>query len=165
MDCVAKLSLNNFTESYQKWCKRYGYNFSEKKAAEIHENARTLFPLVPKSDTTKLLVKETIAQLNAVSRTAETFRTEMNRLAAQLPEYEAVMGMTGVGLSVGPQLMAEIGDIRRFAHKKSLVAFAGIDPGRNDSGSKESNKGKTSKRGSPHLRKTLFVIMSNAYSN
>ena len=160
VDCVAKLSLNAFTERYRKWCKRHGYNFSVAKAAEIHENARTLFPLVPKSDTTKLLVKEAITQLNTISHTAEAFRTEMNRLAAQLPEYETVMKMTGVGPSVGPQLMAEIGDLRRFAHQKSLVAFAGTDPGRNDSGSKESNKGRTSKRGSPHLRKTLFVIMS-----
>ena len=160
VDCVARLSLDTFTERYQKWCKRHGYNFSASKAAAIHENAKTLFPLVPKSDTTKLLVKEAITQLNAISHTAEVFRTEMNRLAAQLPEYETVMAITGVGPSVGPQLMAEIGDIRRFAQKKSLVAFAGIDPGRNDSGSKESNKGKTSKRGSPHLRKTLFLIMT-----
>lgn len=160
VDCVAKLSLNAFTVKYQKWCKRHGYNFSSSKATEIHENARTLFPLVPKSDTTKLLVKEAITQLNTVSHTAEVFRAEMNRLASQLPEYETVMAMTGVGSSVGPQLMAEIGDLRRFAHQKSLVAFAGTDPGRNNSGSKESNKGRTSKRGSPHLRKTLFVIMS-----
>lgn len=160
VDCVAKLSLNTFTERYQKWCKRHGYNFSAVKAIEIHENARTLFPLVPKSDTTKLLVKEALTQLNTISHTAEAFRAEMNRLATQLPEYETVMAMTGIGPSVGPQLMAEIGDVRRFAQKSSLVAFAGIDPGRNDSGSKESNKGRTSKRGSPHLRKTLFIIMS-----
>lgn len=159
VDCVAKLSLNAFTVKYQKWCKRHSYNFSSSKAAEIHENAKTLFPLVPKSETTKLLVKEAITQLNTISHTAEVFRAEMNRLAAQLPEYETVLAMTGVGLSVGPQLMAEIGDLRRFAHQKSLVAFAGTDPGRNNSGSKESNKGRTSKRGSPHLRKTLFVIM------
>ena len=84
----------------------------------------------------------------------------MNRLASQLPEYETVMAMTGIGPSVGSQLMAEIGDVRRFAQKSSLVAFAGIDPGRNGSGSKESNKGRIGKRGSPHLRKTLFLIMS-----
>lgn len=99
VDCVAKLSLNAFTERYRKWCKRHGYNFSVTKAAEIHENARTLFPLVPKSDTTKLLVKEAITQLNTISHTAEAFRAEMNRLAAQLPEYETVMKMTGVGPS------------------------------------------------------------------
>ena len=69
----------------------------------------------------------------------------MNRLASQLPEYETVMAMTGIGPSVGPQLMAEIGDVRRFAQKSSLVAFAGIDPGRNGSGSKESNKGRIGK--------------------
>ncbi|WP_147401766.1 transposase [Acutalibacter sp. 1XD8-33] len=84
----------------------------------------------------------------------------MNRLAAQFPEYETVMAMNGAGPSVGPQLMAEIGDVRRLAQKSSLIAFAGIDPGRNDSGSKESNKGRIGKRGSPHLRKTLFLIMS-----
>ena len=160
VDCVAKLSLNAFTVKYQKWCKRHGYNFSEAKAAAIHENARTLFPLVPKSETTKLLVREAITQLNTISHTAEVFRAEMKRLAAQLPEYDTVMAMTGVGPSVGPQLMAEIGDVRRFAQKSSLVAFAGIDPGRDDSGSKVSNKGRIGKRGSPHLRKTLFVIMS-----
>ncbi len=82
----------------------------------------------------------------------------MNRLAAQFPEYETVMAMNGAGPSVGPQLMAEIGDVRRLAQKSSLIAFAGIDPGRNDSGSKESNKGRIGKRGSPHLRKTLFLI-------
>ena len=156
VDCVAKLSLNAFAVKYQKWCKRHGYNFSGPKAAEIHDHAWTLFLLVPKSDTTKLLVREAITQLNTISHTAEVFRAEMNRLAAQLPEYETVMAVTGVG----PQLMAEIGDVRRFAQKSSLVAFAGIDPGRNDSGSKESSKGRIGKRGSPHLRKTLFLIMS-----
>ncbi len=160
VDCVAKLSLNAFTERYRKWCKRHGYNFSERKAAEIHANAKTLFPLVPKSDVTKLLVKEAVTQLNTISRTVETFRAEMNRLAAQLPEYETVMDMTGVGPSVGPQLMAEIGDLRRFEHQKSLVAFAGTDPGRNDSGTRQSDSGRSSKRGSPYLRKTLFVIMT-----
>lgn len=159
-DCVAKPSLNAFTERYRKWCKRHGYNFSERKAAEIHANARELFPLVPKSNVAKLLVKEAVTQLNTISRTVETFRAEMNRLAAQLPEYETVMDMTGVGPSVGPQLMAEIGDLRRFEHQKSLVAFGGTDPGRNDSGTRQSNSGRSSKRGSPYLRKTLFVIMT-----
>ncbi len=160
VDCVAKLSLNAFTERYRKWCKRHGYHFSERKAAEIHINAKGLFPLVPKSDVTRLLVREAVTQLNTISRTVEIFRAEMNRLAAQLPEYETVLAMTGVGSSVGPQLMAEIGDLRRFEHQKSLVAFAGTDPGRNDSGSRQSDSGRSSKRGSPYLRKTLFVIMT-----
>ena len=141
VDCVAKVSLKAFVERYRNWCKRHGYNFSEAKAAEIHEEARQKFPLVPKSDTCRLLVREAVAQLNAVSRTVET-------------------AMTGVGKSMGPQLMAEIGDIRRFAHQKSLVGFAGTDPIKDDSGDKISDSKPSSKRGSPYLRKTLFVIMT-----
>ena len=83
----------------------------------------------------------------------------MNRLASMLPEYPVVMEMYGVGESFGPQLMAEIGDIRRFEHKKSLVAFAGVDPMPNQSGEKNVRSNRSSKRGSPYLRKTLFNKM------
>jgi transposase len=48
----------------------------------------------------------------------------MNTLAAQLPEYPVVMGMYGVGPALGPQLMAEVGDVRRFHSMKALVAYA-----------------------------------------
>jgi transposase len=160
VDCVTGLSQNAFVERYHKWCKRHGYNFSEQKAVALYTDAKQNLPLVPKSNTCKLLVKEAIAQLNAVSKTVETYRIEMDRLASQLPEYEAVMAMTGVGKSMGPQLMAEIGDIRRFAHQKSLVGFAGTDPIKDDSGDKIVSSKPSSKRGSPYLRKTLFVIMS-----
>lgn len=160
VDCVAGLSRSAFVERYRKWCRRHGYNFSEQKALELHADARQKFPLVPKSDTCRLLVKEAVVQLRTVSRTVEAYRAEMNRLAAQLPEYETVMAMTGVGKSMGPQLIAEIGDLRRFAHQKSLVGFAGTDPIKDDSGGKVSESKPSSKRGSPYLRKTLFVIMT-----
>ena len=111
VDCVTGPSQNAFVERYHKWCKRHGYNFSEQKAFALYTDAKQKLPLVPKSDTCKLLVKEAIAQLNAVSKTLETYRIEMDRLASQLPEYEAVMAMTGVGKSMGPQLMAEIGQL------------------------------------------------------
>ena len=67
--------------------------------------------LVPKSDTTKLLVQENATQLTSISRMAEVLRAEMNHLSAQLPEYPVVMSMYGVGESLGPQLMAESWDI------------------------------------------------------
>jgi len=39
------------------------------------------------------------------------------------------------------------------------VAFAGVDPMPNQSGDKSSRSNKTSKRGSPYLRKALFNVM------
>lgn len=157
VDCVAKVSQSAFVERCRKWCKRRGYNFSQQTAIDLHTDARQKFPLTPKSNTCKLLVREAVSQLNAVSRTVETYRTKMDRLASQLPEYKTVMAMTGVGKSMGPQLMAEIGDIRRFAYQKSIVGFAGTDPIEDDSGDKVSDSKPSSKRGSPYLRKTLTV--------
>lgn len=160
LDCIRKLSLNAFAERYLKFCQRHKYNFSEEKVAELYRHAHSTIALVPKSAVSKLMVKEAVTQLKTVSRTVETYRSEMNQLASQLPEYNAVMGMRGVGPSMGPQLMAEIGDIRRFPHRNSIISFAGLDPKKDDSGDKVSKTGKSSKRGSPYLRKTLFVIMN-----
>ena len=64
-----------------------------------------------------------------------------------------------IGPSLGPQLMAEIGDVRRFAHRGSLTAFAGVDPMPNQSGKQERQSNPSSKRGSPYLRKSLFLVM------
>ena len=68
--------------------------------------------------------------------------------------------MNGVGrLSLGPQLMAQIGDVTRFTHKGAITAFAGVDPGANDSGDYSQKSVHASKHGSPELRKPLFQIM------
>ena len=103
---------------------------------------------------------EAINQLGSVSRAVEVLRAEMNRLAQQLPEYPVVMSLFGVGPSLGPQLMPEIGDVRRFAHRGSLTAFAGVDPMLNQSGKQESRSNPSSKRGFPYLRRSLFLVMT-----
>lgn len=159
VDCVRGIGIAAFTDRYQKWCKRHGYNFQPGKPAELFEASKELISIFPKDAMTKLLIKQAIEHLNTVSATVEQLRTEMNRLAAQLPEYPVVMAMKGVGPSLGPQLIAEIGDISRFTHRESLTAFAGVDPGANQSGTYEAQSVRTSKRGSPQLRKALFQVM------
>ena len=57
--------------------------------------------------------------------------------------------------------MAEIGDVRRFKNKKALVAFAGMDAPPFQPGTFESKSRYVSKRGSPHLRRTLFTVSDN----
>ena len=75
----------------------------------------------------------TIGNLKEVITHVETLRATMNEIANQLPEYPVVMAMKGDGPSLGPQLMAEIGDPMRFKHREALTAFAGVDPGVNQS--------------------------------
>lgn len=159
VDCVRGMSLSAFTERYQKFCKHHGYNFSAKRAEEIHSAAKELCVMVPKDPVTKFLIQQAVDQLNTCSKSVEAIRIEMNQLASQLPEYPVVMTMYGVGERLGPQLIAEIGDVTRFSHKGSLAAYAGVDPGANQSGAKEAKSNRASKCGSPALRKTLFNVM------
>ena len=78
--------------------------------------------------------------LNTASQTVESLRLKMDQTAATLPEYPVVMAMNGVGPSLGPQLMAEIGDVTAFHPQRMLTAFAGVDPGKNDSGKRNQKK-------------------------
>ena len=106
-----------------------------------------------------MLIRQAVAMLNTASETVENLRIKMDETASALPEYPVVMAMNGVGSTLGPQLMAEIGDVTRFTHREALTAFAGVDPGKNDSGKHVQKSVRTSKKGSPHLRRTLFQIM------
>ena len=115
--------------------------------------------MLPKGALTKLLVKQAIDALNAVSATLERLKAEMLELASQLPEFPVVMDMRGVGDSLGPQLIAEIGDVTRFARRSAITSFAGVDPGVDQSGSHETKGVSTSKCGPPELRKALFLVM------
>lgn len=159
-DCVAASSFSSFADTFQKWCKRTGYHYSLSDANRIHGIARNSVATLAKNDSTKLLITQAVDSLNAVYDTLQILRSEMQRLASLLPEYEIVMGMQGAGPITGPQLMAEIGDVRRFTSKGALVAFAGVDAPPFQSGSFDSKSRHVSKRGSPHLRRVLFTICS-----
>ena len=158
-ECVCGLSEKAFVTRYRKWCDKHGYNFRQTKALEIYSAACGHFSVMPKTDTAKFLVEQAVSQLRATSSALATLRQEMLNLASTLPEFPVVMDMFGVGPTLGPQLMAEIGDVRRFQSKKALVGFAGIDPPPNQSGKFNANSRSISKRGSPSLRRTLFLVM------
>jgi len=158
-ECIADMSETAFIERYRKWCKRLRYNFSETKAVDVYICSLGHITTLPKNANTKLLVTEAAKQLTSISRMVEIFRSEMLRLAKMMPEYDVVMGIYGVGPTIGPQLMGEIGDVRDFASRKALVAFAGVDPGDNSSGKHESKSNPSSKRGSALLRKVLFLAV------
>ncbi len=159
-ECVSRLSEDAFIAKYQKWCSKHSYHFSTDKAREIHRYSSSCVSVFAKTDTSRFLIKQAVSQLIVVSSNLAELRQKMQSLAATLPEYLVVMEKYGVGPSLGPQLMAEIGDVRRFKSKKSLVAFAGIDAPPYQSGTLSIHSRSISKRGSSALRRTLFLIMS-----
>lgn len=160
-DCVASMSLNAFSSSYQTWCKLHKYKFSKSKAAKIHEFARQCCPVIPKDDETKFLITHAAKELNTLTEAANSIAAKALELASQLPEYPVVAEMYGVGDITSFQLIAEIGNIYRFPKKSSLVSYAGLDTEPNDSGTVTHKSREITKKGSPYLRRTLFLVISN----
>jgi len=160
VDSVAKLSLSAFKTKYQNWCKKGRYKYSESKAEQIHAYARTIVCTLPMTDAARKMVSDAAKHLNSTLEALETLHSEMDTLASQLPEYETVMNLYGVGKVFCSQLIAEIGDVTKLKCNKSLVALAGIDPPPDQSGKDDPKSRRISKRGSPALRKTLFLIMT-----
>ena len=157
-DSVVKLYLSVFKTKYKSWCSRNKYRYSENKAEEIHTYAKSTIAVLPMNDSVKLLLTQAVSQLNTILETAFSIRTEMDRIASSLPEHDTVMSMFGVGKVYGPQLIAEIGDTRRFRNRRAITAFAGLDAPPYQSGQLDISSRHISTRGSAALRKILFQI-------
>lgn len=159
-DCISLVSEKAFIERYRKWCKRKGYNFSVEKAFNLYASSCGNTVTLPKNDTTKRLITTATKQLTSFNCQLAAFRNEMISIAKQLPEFDTVLNMFGVGEISAVNLIAEIGDVRRFPNRNSLVGFAGVDPCVDQSGKHFSKSNPTTKRGSAILRKTLFQVIS-----
>lgn len=156
---VCGTSKSVFDKTYRKWCERTGYHFYENDVDRIYSYAKQCVPVLEKSKGTKHLIVQAADGVNAVLETMQSVREELYQIASELPEFPVVMDMYGVGPIMAPLLMAEIGDVRRFRNKNALVAFAGLDAPPYQSGTFEAKSRRISKRGSPHLRRALFMIM------
>ena len=72
-------------------------------------------------------------------------------------ELALLLSIPGVGVRTACLLLAEVGDVRRFASARKLVAFAGLTPARFESGSSVSRRSRISRMGSSHIRRLLFM--------
>lgn len=158
-DNITKLSESKFISHYCKWAERKGYHQNQSKAAKIYSMAKEGIPTIPANQTTKMLVHEAVEVLKRVNETLSTILARMKELAKSLPEYPVVRAMGGVGETLAPRLMADIGDVRRFHSSKGLIAFAGIDAPPYQSGQFVGSERHISKRGSSAIRKTGYEVM------
>lgn len=156
---ITKLTEQRFISTYCCWAKKKGYHSNERKAKEIYALAQNGIPSLPATSLTKTLVLEAVRVLRELDKTLETILSQMQHLASSLPEYPVVMAMKGVGATLCPRLIAEIGDVRRFHNGSALVAYAGIDAPPYESGSFIASQRSISKRGAPELRKTGYEVM------
>lgn len=158
---ILEMGEKRFTADYFKWAKKQGYRAYERLAGEILAVAQNGIPALPNSPVTRIVVMEAVRVLHQIEITRDNILAQMQELAKSLPEYSVVKSFACVGDTLAPRIIAEIGDVRRFKNKHSLIAYAGIDAPPYQSGAFNATERHISKRGNSYLRKTGYEIMQS----
>ena len=159
---ICSMGEKRFISNYCRWAKKQGYRgLHERKAKDIFALAQSGIPVLPNSNSTKIVVEEIIRVLHEIESSRTSILTQMTALAKTLPEFSLVNSFSCVGEVLAPMIIAEIGDIRRFKNKHSLIAYAGIDSPPYQSGTFNATERRISKRGNSYLRKVGFEIMQS----
>ncbi len=130
------------------------------RAERLQQAARTSLGLPYLRDAATAELRCLIAQVEFLQVQVEAIETAIERLFSQVTQY--LTSIKGIGTISAATIYAEIGDIHRFSTLESLVAYAGIDPTIFSSGEFEGTKRHISKRGSPYLRKALWMAATGA---
>jgi len=101
-----------------------------------------------------------LAQLAALEPIREQLEGEIQTLGQRLPDY--LMTLPGASPISIVSLFGETDPIQAFASPTQLIAFAGLDLVVSQSGQYQAPKRHISKRGSPHLRHTLWNMAHRA---
>lgn len=160
-DQISKSTEKVFVKKYLNWLKKKGYRQNEDEARQLYSLSLTSIPTLEDTPVTRMFVKEAVNVLREVDSSLFHILNEMKSLAKQMPEYETVLSMGGVGETLAPRLIAEIGDPRLFHSGKALVAYAGLDAPPYQSGQFTGTKRHISKRGSATLRKIGYELMDS----
>ena len=157
---ICAMGEQKFINDYCKWAKKQGYRgLHERKAKEIFALAQSGIPVLPNTQSTEIVVEEVARTVNELDSSRRTIIAQMQALAKTLPEFSLVRSFNCVGDILAPLLIAEIGDVRRFKNKHSLIAYAGIDAPPYQSGTFFATERHISKRGNAYLRKVGFEVM------
>ena len=131
------------------------------KAVEIQDAAKNSFGIVMASSSFSLIIRQYIEQIRSLEASVDVFDAEIARLLSGFDTQ--LTTITGVGPTLAAVILSEIGgDIRRFSSPAKLAAYAGVDPTVRQSGDFSGSRMKMSKRGSPYLRRAIWLASTVA---
>ena len=147
---ISTTKLANFIHKISRG--RFGREKAELIKAAAHDSVGISYAI----DTFSFQIKQLVEQIEFMEDQLNEIDAEMAKLLAQ-SEYSVITTISGIGPTLGSIIVSEIGDIERFETSSKLVAYAGLDASVKQSGEFNSTQNKISKRGSPHLRRALWM--------
>ena len=105
----------------------------------------------------QIVFQEYVDTVKAMTKRVAALDKQIESAAAESvfwPVIEGLMALRGVNLLTATTIVAEIGDLRRFASAPQLMAYLGVVPSEHSSGGTKSRGGIT-KTGNGHVRRVL----------
>ncbi len=149
---LSNAHLDKLTELL--WNSSNGH-FGEWKARELRELARNSFGVEDCDGAYSTLILLMLDQIQSLSGKADALEKEISRLFQSFDT--TVTTIPGVGPIIGAVILSEVGDISRFSSADKLAAYIGVDPSVNQSGEFQAAHAHMSKRGSPYLRRCIWM--------
>jgi transposase len=134
--------------------------FGLAKAQDVHSKASSSVGVSYLKDSAKVQLRCLMAHLEFLHCQIEEVDACIQDLMAQRETF--LTTIPGISQTLAATITAEIGDINRFEAPEKLAAFAGIDPTVYSSGKFTGTRMVMSKRGSPYLRRALWMASASA---
>lgn len=134
--------------------------FGKEKAEELKAAAKDTFGVAFAKDAFAFQIRQLMQQIIFLENQLSELEEQITELLHETNQY--ITTISGVGDVLGAIIISEIGDINRFERPNQLVAFAGLDVTVKQSGEFSGTKNKISKRGSPYLRRAIWLAASRA---
>ena len=134
--------------------------FGLEKAQEIQSAAASTFGITYAKEAFAFQIKQLMEQMSFSERQIAQLEEQIASILRQTNQVIATI--PGVGETLGAVILSEIGDIHRFDTPAKLVAYAGLDVQVKQSGEFSGTKNKISKRGSPYLRRAIWLAATRA---
>ena len=130
-------------------------HFGEWKAREMRELARNSFGVEDCEGVYATLILVLLEQIRTLQEKCSMLETQIEGLLQQFPTM--LTTIPGIGPILAATILSEIGDISRFSSADKLAAYIGVDPSVNQSGEFVGTYAHMSKRGSPYLRRAVWM--------
>lgn len=148
------LAESNFDDLVRLLKEHSQNRFAEEKARQLKDVAQNSFGANYGMDAFTLELKLLLEQLDFITNQVKQLDQSINAL---MKEHHLILSIPGIGATLGATILGEIGDINRFENAKKLRAYAGLDATVYQSGGFKGSRSRLSKRGSPYLRRALWI--------
>lgn len=130
------------------------------KAAEVKAAAKSSVGIRLGEEAASFQIRTMVSQVEFLNATIAKVEKEVASLLAKVePDITTI---PGVSTTTGAQIVAEIGDVKRFRNAASIVKYAGLNSGVDESGKYSAEGVPITKHGSPYLRRSLWLAANRA---